>query len=135
MPKITAGCLCGAVRFELNDDFHQFNLCHCKQCQRATGSAHASNLFTGPDNIRWTKGADKVKRFDLPGRAISNAFCVECGSGMPYLSKSGGALVVPAGLLDSAFASSPATGNIFWAERADWYDGALTADHHAAFSD
>ena len=133
MSKISGGCLCGAVSFELDDNFQQFNLCHCKQCQRATGSAHASNLFTRPGNIRWTKGEDCVKRFDVPGRIISNAFCVECGSGLPYVSKSGESLIVPAGILDATFNCSPKKGNIFWAERADWYDEALVAEHHDGF--
>jgi len=74
-----------------------------------------------------------VKRFDVPGRIISNAFCVECGSGLPYVSKSGESLIVPAGTLDGAFNCSPKKGNIFWAERADWYDEALVAEHHDGF--
>ena len=121
------------VSFEMEDDFQKFHLCHCKQCQRATGSAHASNLFTGTDNIRWTKGKDLVKRYDVPGRCISNAFCVKCGSGLPYVSKSGKSLVVPAGTLESNPTVLPSD-NIFWAERAKWYDAALNAKHFAAAS-
>jgi hypothetical protein len=128
MKKITGGCLCGAVCFEVDDDFHRLNLCHCTQCQRATGSAHASNLFTDPGNIRWTKGKDRVKRYDVPGRSISNAFCSECGSGLPYVSKAGGSLVVQAGTLDTAVTSTPKVRHIFWSERAGWYDTAATAD-------
>lgn len=133
MSKITGSCLCGAVSFELDDNFQQFNLCHCKQCQRTTGSAHVSNLFTDSGNIRWIQGEDCVKRFDVPGRVISNAFCVECGSRLPYVSKSGKSLIVPAGTLDQAFSCNPEMANIFWAERADWYDSALKAEHHDAF--
>ncbi len=133
MSKITGHCLCGAVSFEVDDNFHELNLCHCKQCQRATGSAHASNLFTDPDNIRWTKGEQHVKRFDVPDRIISNAFCDQCGSGLPYVSKSGKALVVQAGTLDRAFNSSPQTRNIFWEERAAWYDAGMMADKFDTF--
>jgi len=125
---ITGNCLCGMVSFELEDDFQEFHLCHCKQCQKATGSAHASNLFTSIDNIRWIKGQDRVRRYDVPGRCISSAFCVECGSGLPYVSKSGKSLVVPAGTLESNPTVIPSD-NIFWAERAEWYDAALQAKH------
>ena len=131
--KITGSCLCGAVCFEVEDNFHQLNLCHCDQCQRATGSAHASNLFTDPNNIRWTKGKDYVKRFDVPGRSISNAFCSVCGSGLPYVSKTGKSLIVQAGTLNDAITSNPRVRNIFWSERADWYDAAAVADHDDAF--
>ena len=133
MKKITGSCLCGAVCFEVDDNFQQLNLCHCDQCQRATGSAHASNLFTNPENIRWTNGKDYVKRFDVPGRCISNAFCSECGSGLPYVSKTGGSLIVQAGTLNEVFASNPIVRHIFWSERAAWYDAAAAAGHHERF--
>ena len=135
MSTVTGNCLCGAVSFEVEDDFHQLNFCHCKQCQRATGSAHASNLFTAADNIRWVSGAEFVKRFDVPGRSISNAFCSECGSGLPYVSLSGKLLVVPAGTLNQAVQSKPAVGNIFWPERADWYETGVASRRHDGFAD
>jgi hypothetical protein len=133
MNTITGNCLCGVVGFEVEDRFQQLNLCHCKQCQRATGSAHASNLFTDPGNIRWTKGKDHVKRFDVPERSISNAFCTECGSGLPYVSKSGQSLIVPAGTLNEASVGYPKVRNIFWSERTDWYDAATASEHHDGF--
>jgi len=132
MAKISGSCLCGSVRYEMDDDFHQFHWCHCTQCQKATGSAHASNLFTRPDNIRWIEGRECVVRYDVPGRSITKAFCGTCGSGMPYLSATGKALVVPAGALDGAPSRLPG-GNIFWAERASWYDAGLQAEHLAGF--
>lgn len=135
MPKISGNCLCGAIEFELEDDFHFFNLCHCKQCQRATGSAHASNLFTDPGNIRWIKGGDRVRRYDVPGRTISNAFCADCGSGLPYVSKSGKSLIVQAGSLNAPFSKATTMRNIFWTERAEWYDKALAAEHNDTFPD
>ena len=118
---IGGGCLCGEVRFEIEDAFEHFQLCHCTQCQRTTGTAHASNLFTQASKIRWLAGEDKTKRYDVPGRRISNAFCTECGSRVPWLSLSGEIIAVPAGALDEAPAIEPKA-NIFWPERARWYD-------------
>jgi len=123
------------VSFEVVDDFSQLNLCHCKQCQRATASAHASNLFTEPGNINWKTGIEYVKRFDVTDRNISNAFCANCGSGLPYVSKTGNSLVVPAGTLDASPGCILAMSNIFWSERADWYDSAIAAQHVNGFSD
>jgi len=133
MTSLVGTCLCGAVTFEVTDRFRQFNICHCKQCQRATGSAHASNLFVDPEAFRWRQGEDRVKRFDVPGRAISNAFCVECGSGLPYLSRAGKLIVVPAGTLDVAAGTWPAMRHIFWVERANWYDDVAGAEKFDAF--
>jgi hypothetical protein len=34
------GCLCGAVRYETLADPLRVTTCHCRFCQRATGSAY-----------------------------------------------------------------------------------------------
>lgn len=132
MPKISGSCLCGKVSFESENDFNQFHLCHCIQCQKTTGSAHASNLFTSPNNINWLSGFDLVKRFDVPGRSISKAFCTECGCGVPYLSGTGNALVIPAGCLDSPPNIAPQD-NIFCSEKVDWYEKAINATSYEKF--
>ena len=132
MSLIRGSCLCGKVTFECANNFSQFHLCHCVQCQKATGSAHASNLFTERENISWRSGLDNIRRFDVPGRSISNAFCSECGSGLPYLSGTGKTLVVPAGSLDGIPGITPQN-HIFCSERADWYDAIQSAQRFDAF--
>ena len=132
MSKTLGSCLCGKVTFECENDFQQFHLCHCIQCQKTTGSAHASNLFTKPDNIKWLSGFDLVKRFDLPNRQISKSFCTQCGCGVPFTTHSGKALIVPAGCLDTIPAIDPQD-NIFCDEKAPWYDKALSAKKYAKF--
>jgi hypothetical protein len=36
---VTGGCLCGAVRFEVELPFRRANACHCSRCRRHSGSA------------------------------------------------------------------------------------------------
>lgn len=132
MKKLSGSCLCGTVTFVIDDAFDHFQLCHCIQCQKTTGSAHASNLFTDPQGITWLSGQEDIARFDVEGRRISNAFCRRCGSRVPYLSLSGDVLAVPAGSLNDKPALAPQA-NIFWPERAGWYDEALLAPHYAEF--
>jgi hypothetical protein len=79
-------------------------------------------------------GEESVVRYDVEGRRISNAFCSRCGSRMPFLSLSGEVLAVPAGALRGT-PSIKAQANIFWPERAQWYDEALLARHYPAFVD
>jgi len=62
--KISGGCLCGAVTYEVQNNFKHFYFCHCEQCRKITGSAHASNLFTEPDAIKWTAGEAHKKQFN-----------------------------------------------------------------------
>lgn len=131
---ISGSCLCSSIEFECKNHFQQFHLCHCSQCQKASGSAHASNLFTDVDNIVWKKGKSLVSRYDVPGRTITSAFCRKCGSPVPYISGSGKALVVPAGSLDVKPEITPHS-HIFWEERACWYDDSQEAEKVDRFPD
>lgn len=134
MEKITGSCLCGDVKFECSNTFNQFYFCHCTQCQNMTGSAHVSNLFTSPDNIQWISGEEFIKRYNVPGRVISNAFCNKCGSPTPYVSLSGKSLIVPAGTLNGPPNIGPQC-NIFWEERASWYDEGVKSKQCDGFPD
>ncbi|WP_053981336.1 GFA family protein [Marinagarivorans algicola] len=117
---ITGGCCCGDVTFTLEDHFSHFYFCHCTQCRKLTGASHAANLFTSPNNINWVTGLDKVKRYDHPTRSFSKAFCVYCGSGVPFVSQSGKALIVPAGSLNEE-PSKSLDAQIFCAEQTQWH--------------
>ncbi len=125
---IEGSCLCGQVHFQLNGPFEAFHLCHCSQCQKSTGSAHAANIFCQPDQIKWLAGESLIKRY-TPYKAgvISKCFCTHCGSLVPYTSLKSGKLVIPAGSLNQSPDIEP-NDNIFWRDRADWYDAGLKAE-------
>lgn len=42
---VTGSCLCGAVKFEITPPSTAFRYCHCTRCHKATGAAHAANMF------------------------------------------------------------------------------------------
>jgi hypothetical protein len=131
--SITGGCLCGAVTYTVENNFKRFYFCHCEQCRKITGSAHAANLFTHPDAIHWSAGDKYKKQFSYPGRDFTVVFCTECGSGLPFVSKSGEFLIVPAGSLDAEPNIHP-NDNIFWGERAQWYEHGIQANTCSGFA-
>ena len=97
------------------------------RCRRSTGSAHASNIFTEPENIKWLAGEYLIQRFELPdAERFMKQFCSKCGSSVPYVNRMGSKLVVPAGSLIDLFEESPEK-NIFWKFRAKWYESGLKA--------
>ena len=51
MSKHTGGCLCGKVRFELSDDPEAAYGCHCRFCQKATGTAFRSGMRYRKENV------------------------------------------------------------------------------------
>ncbi|TRM68038.1 Mss4-like protein [Schizophyllum amplum] len=91
--KYFGSCLCGAVNFELAEAPLQHNLCHCLNCQKASGSAFASNLFVKREKITITKGKDQLKSWadcgTRSGKPLHRTFCGVCGSpllGYPELN-------------------------------------------------
>jgi len=118
---ISGSCLCGTVKFTVKPPFSAFRYCHCSRCRKASGSAHAANLFVPRAQFEWSAGEDSVKRYDLPqAQRFSVWFCGECGSRVPHNVKTREDVLVPAGLLDGDPQMRPEN-NIFWASKAAWY--------------
>jgi hypothetical protein len=118
MTDYKGSCLCGKVRFEVAGHFDSFYLCHCRHCQKDTGSAHAANLFSQSARLTWLCGAEAVTSFTLPGTRHRKSFCQTCGSALPSDQDTDG-LVVPAGCLDTDITLQP-TAHIFTASKASW---------------
>lgn len=119
MGKYKGSCLCGESTFEVSGEFESFFLCHCKRCQKDTGSAHAANVFSSSAKLTWLSGEEHVKTFHLPNSRHCKSFCSICGSAMPNIHLSGNRLAIPAGSLDDDFSMEP-TAHIFNSSRAQW---------------
>lgn len=119
--RAKGSCLCGAVNYEITGNLGIFQYCHCSRCRKFSGSAHASNLLVSPDQFRWLKGETLVGSYTPEEtKHFKTAFCRNCGSSLPWQSKSGKAVVVPAGTLDEHPGLEPFQ-NIFFASKALWY--------------
>ncbi len=74
--SISGSCLCNAVRFTVKPPFIQFYHCHCSQCRKSTGTAHATNLYAKIVNFSWVSGIDNITRYDLqPAKRFACVFC------------------------------------------------------------
>ena len=123
MTEHLGSCLCGTVKFTVTGQFDSFYLCHCRHCQKDTGSAHAANLFSQSATLTWLAGEEALSHFTLAGSRHSKSFCKLCGAALPN-TQTPGLLVVPAGCLDTAVSMAP-TAHIFTASKAAW-DNDLT---------
>jgi hypothetical protein len=78
--NFTGSCLCGAVRYECAADPVFTGNCHCRDCQKATGSAFVAALAVPAAAL---KIAGNVKYHDTKaenGNTFSRGFCPDCGS-------------------------------------------------------
>ncbi|WP_319530924.1 GFA family protein [uncultured Cohaesibacter sp.] len=114
-------CLCGGVTFRIEGSFQGFFLCHCSRCRKATGSAHASNLFSTTAKVSWLTGEELLVHYDVPGTRHSRCFCKACGSPLPNVQPEHGRVLVPAGCLNTPVEIKP-NAHIFTASRANWDD-------------
>jgi hypothetical protein len=78
---LTGGCGCGAVRFEVSEPLVAAVYCHCKRCQRRTGSAFAASARVEPGSFRIVSGEQLVATW-APEEGFEKAFCSACGSAL-----------------------------------------------------
>ena len=130
--EYSGSCLCRAVRYKVKGEFESFYLCHCRYCQKDTGSAHAANLFSTTAKLEWIKGESNIRNFQLKKSNHVKAFCVICGSALPNVQMEGKLLAVPAGSLDSKLDKVP-DGHIFISNKANWDEALETVKHFQRF--
>lgn len=126
MPELAANgsCLCGAVHFAVSKPYQFFQYCHCSRCRKRSGSAHCANILIPVGQLQWIKGKERVKQFELPSaKMFCTAFCTECGSALPWITRDGKWALVPAGALDDDPGEKPQR-NIYCNSRPPWYAAA-----------
>jgi hypothetical protein len=77
---LSGGCACGAVRYACTAEPLFALNCHCRDCQRETGSAFAPILAVPSSAFAVTRGIPRY--FDVTadsGYLTRRAFCGECG--------------------------------------------------------
>jgi len=119
--SISGSCLCGSVKFEIGPPLSVFRYCYCSRCRKASGSAHAANIFVPERQFAWLAGEDKVNHFKLPGaKTFAVSFCTRCGTRVPHNIRERNEYLIPAGVLDDDPVAHPQN-SIFWGSRAPWY--------------
>ncbi|HEV2334025.1 MAG TPA: GFA family protein [Stellaceae bacterium] len=82
MAKIVGGCLCGAVRYRAEADAGSATVCHCRDCQKFTGSAFAALVMVPKGALSVTGGWKTFTSLGGSGKPILRHFCPECGSSL-----------------------------------------------------
>lgn len=121
---VRGSCLCGGVRFEVDQIVGPFELCHCTRCRKASGSAFMAAVAVRASGFRMVSGSELIQRFELPVRdeppAYSRVFCGRCGCVVPEPEPSADVFEVAAGLFDDDPGLRPER-HIMVEHRAPWY--------------
>ena len=124
MAEFSGSCLCGAVRFVIEGGVSPLQYCHCRRCQKASGTACVAAVAARREAVRWTAGAELVRQHVLPVRdeppGYRTAFCATCGAPVPIVDPERPYAVIPVGCLDGEPALHPFR-HIFVAQNPSWY--------------
>jgi len=80
---VTGGCLCKAVRYEVDANLDEAFYCHCKTCQKTSGSPAAVGVLVKLETLKFT--AEDPKIFQSSPFA-TRSFCQHCGSRIAWVS-------------------------------------------------
>lgn len=98
MSKIEGSCLCGNVAYSISGDPLRMGQCHCKGCQKASGTGHMSLAFFKQEQIEINgEFSEYASTADSDNQNI-RGFCANCGARMfSRNSASEGIVAVAAG--------------------------------------
>jgi len=113
-------CLCGAVKFEIDEFLPQVAHCHCSMCRKFHGAAYATIAGVSRSKFRWVEGEDALKGFTAEN-GTTRTFCRHCGSSLTFSSPRAPQDVVEValGAMDNDVPVEPSA-HIFVASRANW---------------
>ena len=80
-PVLTGGCQCGAIRFALSAPPVKISICHCRMCQKASGSPFASFAEILNEDFAWTRGKPSAFRSST---LAERDFCPSCGTPLSF---------------------------------------------------
>jgi hypothetical protein len=77
---MTGGCACGKVRYTARVHDDEAYLCHCRMCQRATGSVSIAFKSVRKADVAWASGPDWYQSSPIALRP----YCAACGTSLGF---------------------------------------------------
>jgi hypothetical protein len=113
-------CLCGHVRYRMTTSPLIVHCCHCRSCQRRTGSSFALNALIEPDRLQLLAG--EVQVVDAPsdtGKDQKLSSCPRCRVALWSKYAESAVLFVHVGTLDEPDRLPPDI-HVFTASKQPW---------------
>jgi hypothetical protein len=117
---LNGSCLCGTVRYAVDDCFEYAMHCHCSQCRRATGSAFKTFAGIPFEHLKIIGGVGHTFVYGDPA-ASHDVRCAACGSLLYSRVRDGAYVHVTMGTLIDTPSIRPSM-HIFVGSKADWHE-------------
>jgi hypothetical protein len=120
--EITGGCLCGKVRYRAEADPTAATVCHCRDCQKFSGSAFAALVFVPKEKLAIEGTPKTFTSLGGSGNPLRRLFCPECGSSIAEEPGTRpGAVILNIGTFDDPGVVKPAR-EIFRDDALPWVE-------------
>ena len=120
---VEGGCQCRAVRYRITAAPLGVYACHCKDCQRFSGTTHTLSMFIRRENVELMQG--RLVSYDKAadsGRIVRTCGCGQCGARIWNEPQSSPEFyVLRPGTLDDMSWAKP-VGNIWTDSKAPWVE-------------
>ena len=80
MTEMTGGCACGRIRYTAQIASDDAYLCHCRMCQRATGSVSIAFTNVKKGDVAWSQEPDWYESSPIARRP----YCRDCGASLGF---------------------------------------------------
>ncbi len=108
MAELKGGCRCGAVTFRASAEPVFVGLCHCRNCQKETGTAFSSVIGLPTPSLTVTGTTKQYDSVGDSGKSTHRTFCPECGSTITHWADiMEGVIMVNVGSLDDPSQVTP----------------------------
>ncbi len=81
MNQLKGSCHCGAIQYSIDGKSFDGDYCHCRDCQKITGSPISAWMDFKVEQINWVN--NKPKEYHS-SKFIRRGFCELCGSTLSY---------------------------------------------------
>ncbi len=125
--KLTGGCLCGAVRYEVTTPLQGAEYCHCRMCQKASGAPVATWTWVPLENFSYSKGEPVAYQ---SSRKSIRFFCGTCGSQLTArAAEAPTEMVISLATLDNPEVIKPEY-HIWTSSQSSWFEIADNLPRH-----
>jgi hypothetical protein len=87
---VEGGCLCGAIRYQVQGAPLHAGYCHCRMCQRVAGAPVVAWATWPADRFAWSQGEPTAFASSAQGE---RSFCPNCGSSLTFIDPGDRAVV------------------------------------------
>lgn len=103
----TGSCLCGGIKYSVDDPLEFAVNCYCEFCRKAHGSTFVTLAFAPLDKLKIRSGEELLSKYELANVDAYRCFCSKCGTRLFNLASGVGMVSLVTATLDRYLELAP----------------------------